>query len=373
MLIKTKTIMPEEITVSMNNDFTSVGLLCDSDTICFDIETTGFSASATQVYLIGCMYFDGKHFQLIQWFSETSEDEIQLLHSFFQFIQPFHTLMHYNGEGFDMPYLLRRCRHYQMKWDFSQYKSIDLYKLISPYKHILMLPNLKQKTIEQYLGVSRKDEFHGGELIGVYYDYVKTKEPDKQQLLLLHNHDDLLGMLGIFPIMAYYYLFHGEIDGVSYEVHPYSSAAGKTLEEIIFTFQCVHPVPHELSYRKGAYYLTVHRNIGKLSVQIFTDELKYFFPNYKDYYYLPIEDESIHKSVAFCVDKNFRTQATAANCYTKKSGRFLPQPTEQIKPHFKQNYKDKQTYFEITPEFENNSEVQLVYLKRILTSLGSQK
>ena len=54
--------------------------------------------------------------------------------------------------------------------------------------------------------------------------------------------------------------------------------------------------------------------------------LKLFYPNFKDYYYLPIEDTCILKSIASGVDKPYRENATKETCYTKVSGRFLPAP-----------------------------------------------
>ena len=45
-----------------------------------------------------------------------------------------------------------------------------------------------------------------------------------------------------------------------------------------------------------------------LLVIIYQGELKHFYPNYREYYYLPHEDRAIHKSVALYVDRNFRTK-----------------------------------------------------------------
>ena len=36
----------------------------------FDIETTGFTAKRSSIYLIGCAFFDGISFRLTQWFAE---------------------------------------------------------------------------------------------------------------------------------------------------------------------------------------------------------------------------------------------------------------------------------------------------------------
>lgn len=350
-------------------DTSATRLLAAENAICFDIETTGFAASSTQVYLIGCIFCKENRLYSIQWLSQKDSDEPQLLRNFFQYIANFDTIIHYNGEGFDMPYLLNRCRHYGLSYDFTSFKSMDLYKLLAPYKKQLALANLKQKTLEQFLGVVREDIYQGGELISVYYEYAKTGNILLQNQLLLHNRDDLYGMTRLLCVRAYYELFHGNIQDVSYRLNTYTSVSGQKKEEIIFTFRPNHELPRDITFRKDVFYLTCSKTIGRLSVQIYENELKYFFPNYKDYYYLPVEDVSVHKSVALYVDKNFRTQATAANCYNKKSGKFLPQQTDIMKPFFKQNYKDRQTYFEITDSFLNNPEEQLLYVKHVLTIL----
>ena len=91
--------------------------------------------------------------------------------------------------------------------------------------------------------------------------------------------------------------------------------------------------------------------------------------NYKDYYYLPEEDTAIHKSVAFYVDKNYRTKAKAATCYSKKTGCFLPQHQVVVSPYFKLEYHDKITYFELTDEFIDNETDVKAYVMHVLSLL----
>ena len=52
------------------------------DLLFFDIETTGFSGETSQLYLIGCTYFDGFGWKLIQWFADTRQAEKELLDPF---------------------------------------------------------------------------------------------------------------------------------------------------------------------------------------------------------------------------------------------------------------------------------------------------
>lgn len=94
----------------------------------FDIETTGFSGDTSQLYLIGCTYHDGFGWKLIQWFADTRDSEGQLLEAFFTFMERFKVLVHFNGDGFDIPYLLKRCKHLGLNYNFDKITSLDLYK-----------------------------------------------------------------------------------------------------------------------------------------------------------------------------------------------------------------------------------------------------
>ena len=69
------------------------------------------------------------------------------------------------------------------------------------------------------------------------------------------------------------------------------------------------------------------------------------------------------------MDKNFRTKAKAANCYSKKTGTFLPQYKEVITPFFRIDFYDKISYFEYTDDFSENTEDILKYCHHIFSTL----
>ena len=113
--------------------------LANKNLVFFDIETTGFSSIHSNLYLIGCIQeFDGKY-EVIQWFAENPEEESLILHEFFQYIAHTDTLVHYNGTGFDIPYLEAKCKKYSLPYQFTKYNSFDLYKRISKFKNILYI------------------------------------------------------------------------------------------------------------------------------------------------------------------------------------------------------------------------------------------
>jgi uncharacterized protein YprB with RNaseH-like and TPR domain len=95
-------------------------------------------------------------FYLKHWFAESPLDEPELLHDFFSTLNLYDQVIHFNGTGFDIPYLEEKCKKYSLPFHFKNHKSIDIYKKISSFKKILKLENLKQKTIENFLKLKEK-------------------------------------------------------------------------------------------------------------------------------------------------------------------------------------------------------------------------
>lgn len=339
----------------------------------FDIETTGFSPTTTVCYMIGCLYKKDDHIILKQWFAEDKSEEVLIIKEFLKLLSKKNCLIHYNGEGFDIPYIKNKCQHYGLDYDFNSITSIDLYKTASKLKNILKLTNLKQKTLEQFFDIKRQDFYSGYDLITLYNNYLLESDEELYEYMMLHNREDLLGMLSISNIYSYLSLFDNNYEIVNIKVENYKDIEFFNKKEVIIELSLNLTVPKRISYGYGPYYITVCNNTAKIRVKLHTDELKFFYPNYKDYYYLPNEDTSIHKSVAFYVDKDYRTRAKAANCYSKKTGQFLPQEKEVIKPYFKIDYHDKTTYFELLPMFIEEPFLIGDYIAHVLDVLIQKK
>jgi uncharacterized protein YprB with RNaseH-like and TPR domain len=331
-----------------------------------DIETTGFSHKHTHVYMIGCAYVTAKGIRSKQFFAETPEQEPCLLKSFTTFLCKFKLIITYNGLGFDIPYIIGRCQILGLPESFAQHTFFDIYKTLSPYKKLLKLPDFKQKSLEAFLGILRNDRFSGGELINLYQEYTKTPNPELLKLFQLHNLEDVMGMIEILPLLNYTKIFAGFFEIYSRETVPYQEFKGRHSYELIFNLTLEYPFPRRISYGFDDIYLTGYRNKAKLKIKIYQGDLKFFYSKYKDYYYLPNEDQAIHKSIAFYVDKDFRTKAKAATCYSRKNSSFLPQYQEIISPYFKMEYHDRITYFEIGDEFNDSVEKQKEYILHLL-------
>jgi len=332
----------------------------------FDIETTGFAAKNSNIYLIGCIYYASSSWHLIQWFANKYEEEAIVIRSFFEFSKTFSHLIHFNGTNFDIPFVEQKCSQYQMSFNFQHLEGIDLYKRVSPYRFFLRLPNFKQKTLEQFLGVEREDTFLGGELINVYHNYVANPDDSDLQLLLLHNADDLKGLVCILPILSYYDLFNSPMSARKVQANTFRDYFGSDHQELLIRVSLPSVLPVPVKHHANSCYFNGEGKVGHFRVPIYEEELKYFYSNYKDYYYLPDEDIAIHKSVASFVDRDYRIKATSANCYTRKFSVYLPQWELLMQPFFKRDYSSKEMFFELTEDIKQNRDLFSRYSEHIL-------
>lgn len=339
----------------------------------FDIETTGFSPARTSLYLIGCAAREGDSLVVDQFFADTPKEEQEVLSAFFERLAHFDTIITFNGIGFDIPYLKSKCTTYGLPEPFSSHDYLDIYKVVSKIKFLLHLPNLKQKTIEQFLGIGREDAYNGGELIEVYHSYVKTRSPKELHLLKQHNYEDVIDMPNLLPILSYAKIFDGNFTIASLAANQFTSYQGTIEKELFFTLKNDLFLPAPISCRHDDFYLTANGEETRIVIKLFTGELKYFYADYKNYFYLPEEDMAVPKSLASGVEKEKKRKATASTCYTRKTAIFLPQYAPVIKPAFRAMYKDKKSYFELSEEFISSKDLQKEYVLHILEYLKGRK
>lgn len=314
----------------------------------FDIETTGLSGDYSSLYLIGCVFFRDGNWRLIQWFADRPDAEEEMLRAFFSLLKDFKILLHFNGDGFDIPYVLKRCAAHGLDFDFSQVESVDIYKKIKPFKRLLGLENLKQKTIERFLGIERQDLFTGGQLIEVYREYLASGDPKLYRLLILHNEDDLKGMPSILPILSYPDFLSLPLAPEGWSIE--SASGGGETKRLLLCYRSEACLPVPIKAAQDPFSLEASDSSLRLFISLSEGEMKRFYPNYKDYYYLIYEDTAVHKSVGEYVERTARKRATAKTCYTKAQGLFLPQPSPVFESFLKREYGDKTTYLPCTKE-----------------------
>lgn len=170
----------------------------------FDIETTGLSPAYCKVILSGILLAKGDECQVIQFFADQVSDEKEIIQQTADILKSVDYVITYNGRHFDIPFMEKRARKHEVDFDICPY-DLDLYLIVNGHSELKsVLPNLKQKSIEVFMGLAsgRDDEISGGESIELYHRYMSTKSFDLERKILLHNHDDLIQLYRILPIIS---------------------------------------------------------------------------------------------------------------------------------------------------------------------------
>ena len=333
----------------------------DSRLLFFDIETTGFAAAHTTLYLIGILWYEDNKIHIRQWFNEDGYSEQALLCAFNDFSRHFDCLVHFNGLGFDLPYL--RTKHSKYQSDnliYENLQQIDIYRLIRPYKDILSLDSLKQTAVEDYLGITRNDTYSGKELIHIYQRYVARPNEKEEQLLLLHNHDDLLGMPQVSVILNYKAFFE--------QMLPYNIQLDITPQQLTirFNYDSSFDLPKRIALTRHNLYLNASEQQAQLCIPIIHTTLPHYFDDYKNYYYLPKEDMAIHKSVATYVEPSRRIKATKNTSYIKQTDDFIPCFTTDAFDIYKEDPHSTEYYQTLQSLASAPQDLKIIYIQSLL-------
>lgn len=291
-----------------------------------DIETTGLSAERSHLYLFGCLYQESGCWKLKQWLLENPFEERAALREICDFVRGFKLLIHFNGAGFDLPYLNAHALARQLDPPFLSMPSLDLFRELRCCKKLFGMAGARQKDFETFLGVRRDDKYDGGKLIEVYHKYCKTGDDVLLHLLLLHNREDVLGMAALMALLPYRDLYDPDSRLISSPPRLVNSneALQGLSGEALLRFELERTYPVTVSAHTDDIYFTIEKNSLRLLMPLKNGELKHFFYPSSDYYYLPAEDMAIHKSVAMYADPAHRVKATAETCYIKRVGTFIP-------------------------------------------------
>lgn len=173
----------------------------DEEAVFLDIETTGLSPMRSFIYLIGLVFIDLKKMtmHITQLIAEDRDEEEEILKLMKERLKGYKTVVTYNGNSFDLPFIAKRAERYGI--EPIAIDSFDMYEKLRLHKDTLKLDGLKQKNIEKKLGIIREDRYNGGECISFYKDYAKNKNKESFDRFVLHNYDDLLYMPATMSIL----------------------------------------------------------------------------------------------------------------------------------------------------------------------------
>lgn len=159
-----------------------------------DIETTGLDPSRNK-FILGGVY-DAQTHQLHQVLAESRAEEADALAEYMDAMADLDVVVTYNGRHFDIPFIDTRLKKHPevSTLSCSYLYDLDLYQVLSGHSPIRsFVPNLRQKTVENYMGLwdTRTDEISGAESVDLYDRYEATGDPEAEAKILLHNNDDV--------------------------------------------------------------------------------------------------------------------------------------------------------------------------------------
>ena len=175
----------------------------------FDIETLGLDPLRSPVILAGLLKVapDGKG-EATQFFLDEPEEEHILLDRLIEELNGFDCIVTFNGHRFDIPYVEKRYKMINHCLPDIRPFDLDLLPIIKGYSGLKdILPSLRQKSIEEYMGLSsdRTDLISGAESVELYYRYITEEdEASKKEIkekILLHNFDDIVQLYRLLPII----------------------------------------------------------------------------------------------------------------------------------------------------------------------------
>lgn len=168
----------------------------------FDIETTGLNPSSARLILSGIISVSGEKADFTQLLAENIADEEMIIRETCRILSDSDVVVTYNGRHFDMPFLRKRASKYSIdvpaKYDF------DLYQLVSGYSSLRdMLPGLRQKDVEAFMGISdvREDAISGYESVKLFERYLNSGSFALRDKILLHNSDDIRQLYMLLPVI----------------------------------------------------------------------------------------------------------------------------------------------------------------------------
>lgn len=165
-----------------------------------DIETTGLSPKNSAFVLGGLVTPEKDGLKVEQFFSENFTQEQETLKAFWKAASEKDVLITFNGQHFDLPFMRERLNAVVIDYPFH----LDLYLMIKKFSPIRkFLPNLKQKTIENYMGLwqYRKDEISGKDSVDLYFRFLSEKNTELKDKILLHNHDDIVQLYRLLNVL----------------------------------------------------------------------------------------------------------------------------------------------------------------------------
>ncbi len=223
--------------------------------------------------------------------SEIESDEYDLLRRLAELLQPHKVLVTFHGTSSILPFLSKKYKLYGLADALEEKQHIDLADVLRPLYYLLRLPSRKAEDFLCFLG-----------------DGVSDPSAASSPYDLLVSPEDFAAVL---PHLTYLLPYIAFLD------QPFNCISSEAdREHLYFTVAPPSPFPKPFSFRAGPFYLSVRGEKAAIAVQVFDGKVKYFYKNYKDFYFLAEEGYAVDKRIGSLVPKERRVPCRRDTAYS---------------------------------------------------------
>jgi len=224
-----------------------------------DLETTGLAGgTGTVPFLIGVGYFEEDSFKVQQFFLQDLAAEAMMLKEFQALCaeKKFHSVITYNGKGFDVPLLETRFALNRLRFPLAELPHLDfLFSARHLWKHKYESCRLYHLALE-HLGASRSEDIPSEEIPWRYFQFLRTGDFSLVEPIIYHNQEDILSLYGVVvagAVMVSQAMENQgmEADGLDlFGVGKILEKAGEVEKSVTFYEKALHnQLPGELSVK----------------------------------------------------------------------------------------------------------------------------
>ncbi|MBF4693833.1 ribonuclease H-like domain-containing protein [Fusibacter ferrireducens] len=185
-------------------DYSYVTTLFSNKNVAFiDIETDGLSHK-NKIVLIGMVIFSTQAEEgiVIQLFNDDYQSERDILTHLFTLLEA-HKIQYFisfNGDSFDFPFMNARLKALKLNRMLNKKFNIDLLRVVRKNKAHFPFEKYTLKSLEKFVGIERSDTISGKDSVVLYHSYIESKNPKLEEIILLHNYDDIINMVPLLHI-----------------------------------------------------------------------------------------------------------------------------------------------------------------------------
>jgi len=317
----------------------------------YDIDTTAFEPANGCVFLIGMIYFTDNDLKVKQLFADNINEELPLIKEFLDFTGNYDVVLNYKGDSFDLPFIKGRLDKYRNSLNADEingiYKKLnnlyqiseDMFGYIRPLKKEMELDSSRLDRLRRITGQRISEKISGENISRFYIIYSANKKLKAlREAICSSCRSEYIGEYNPKPVPDD--LAHIKTGNEETFMSDLLQRNCENIEAVLYLCRLAYLFKlisndFETETKDEGDLISIIFNFGsktyRFSLIKETKKLKQYYVNYRDYYYFPLEDMAMHKSVAEFTDSSSKKKATADTAYSYVSGSFVKIPSRYIR------------------------------------------